>query len=83
MRAAAIELAKYHINVNSINPGNIVNHERYNLDPKELLQMEKTIPIGRIGTPVDIAHLALFLTSDDANFITGQDYTIDGGEIIV
>ena len=83
MRAAAVELAKYHINVNSINPGNIVNHERYNIDPRELDQMKKTIPIGRTGTPVDIANLALFLASDDATFITGQDYTIDGGEIIV
>lgn len=83
MRAAAIELAKYNINVNSINPGNIINHKRFNIDPTELHQMEKTIPIGRVGTPIDVANLAVFLASNESNFITGQDYIIDGGEVVI
>jgi NAD(P)-dependent dehydrogenase (short-subunit alcohol dehydrogenase family) len=38
------------------------------------------IPLGRIGTPEDIAHAAAFLCSDDAQFITGTVLTVDGGE---
>jgi NAD(P)-dependent dehydrogenase (short-subunit alcohol dehydrogenase family) len=42
-------------------------------------KLSKTQPIGRMGTPEEIAHLALFLCSDEASFITGCDYLIDGG----
>ena len=42
-------------------------------------QLAKTQPIGRMGTPGEIAELALFLCSDAASFITGSDYPIDGG----
>jgi len=38
-------------------------------------------PIGRMGTPEEIAHLALYLCSDEAGFVTGQAYTIDGGAL--
>lgn len=82
MRSAAIELAPYRINVNSISPGNIVNKERFNIDEVAMKEMIKAIPLGRTGQPEDVANLALFLASDDADFITGQDYVIDGGEII-
>lgn len=82
MRSAAIELAKYSINVNSINPGNIVNDKRFNLTDEELLKMKQHIPLGRTGKPLDVANLALFLASEESDFITGQDYTIDGGEVI-
>lgn len=47
---------------------------------KEMFEkLSKTQPIGRMGTPEEIASLALFLCSDKAGFITGTDYTIDGG----
>ncbi len=82
MRGAAIELAKFNIHVNSISPGNIVNHQRFNIDTDALSQMRNNIPAGRTGTPVDVANLALFLASDESDFITGQDYIIDGGEVI-
>jgi NAD(P)-dependent dehydrogenase (short-subunit alcohol dehydrogenase family) len=42
-------------------------------------QLAKTQPIGRMGTPSEVAELALFLCSDAASFITGSDYPIDGG----
>jgi 3-oxoacyl-[acyl-carrier protein] reductase len=45
-------------------------------------QFLSRIPIGRIGAPEDIAHAALFLASDEANYITGQTITVDGGRII-
>ncbi|MEO8963748.1 MAG: SDR family NAD(P)-dependent oxidoreductase [Gammaproteobacteria bacterium] len=82
MRSAAVELASYGINVNSIDPGNIVNKKRFNIDDIGMKEMIKSIPIGRTGQPQDVANLALFLASDDSSFITGQDYVIDGGEII-
>jgi NAD(P)-dependent dehydrogenase (short-subunit alcohol dehydrogenase family) len=44
-------------------------------------KLSKTQPIGRMGTPHEIANLALYLCSDDASFITGTDFPIDGGYI--
>jgi 2-keto-3-deoxy-L-fuconate dehydrogenase len=44
-------------------------------------KVSKSQPIGRMGTPDEVAHLALYLYSDEAEFITGCDYTIDGGFI--
>ena len=44
-------------------------------------KLEKTQPIGRMGRPEEVASLALFLCSDEAAFITGVDYPIDGGSI--
>jgi 2-keto-3-deoxy-L-fuconate dehydrogenase len=44
-------------------------------------KLSKTQPIGRMGKPEEIAHLALFLCSDEAGFITGCNYPIDGGFI--
>jgi NAD(P)-dependent dehydrogenase (short-subunit alcohol dehydrogenase family) len=44
--------------------------------------MIKAIPVGRIGEPIDVANLALFLASDQSGFITGQNLVIDGGETI-
>jgi NAD(P)-dependent dehydrogenase (short-subunit alcohol dehydrogenase family) len=44
-------------------------------------KLSKSQPIGRMGTPPEIAHLILFLCSDEASFITGSDYPIDGGSI--
>jgi 3-oxoacyl-[acyl-carrier protein] reductase len=40
------------------------------------------IPVGKIGAPEDIAHATLFLASDEANYITGQTITVDGGRVI-
>jgi NAD(P)-dependent dehydrogenase (short-subunit alcohol dehydrogenase family) len=47
---------------------------------KEMMEkLAKTQPIGRMGQPEEIANLALFLCSDEASFITGSNYVIDGG----
>ena len=49
---------------------------------KEMFEkLAKTQPIGRMGNPEEIAHLALYLSSEEASFITGCDYPIDGGFI--
>jgi NAD(P)-dependent dehydrogenase (short-subunit alcohol dehydrogenase family) len=44
-------------------------------------KLSKTQPIGRMGKPIEIAHLVLYLCSDEASFVTGSDYPIDGGFI--
>jgi NAD(P)-dependent dehydrogenase (short-subunit alcohol dehydrogenase family) len=46
-------------------------------------KLEKSQPIGRMGKPEEIAGLALYLCSDEASFITGSDYPIDGGFLTV
>ena len=54
--------------------------ENYLGKEKEMFEkLSKTQPIGRMGTPEEVAHLALYLSSDEASFITGCDYPIDGG----
>ena len=82
MRTAALELATHHITVNSIGPGNIFNEEMFIASQAEREAMLKAIPLGRIGKPIDVANLALFLASDESSFITGQHFVIDGGETI-
>ncbi len=78
-RSLAFELARYQIRVNAIAPGAtyVERHKEAQLyDPREL---GKQIPLGRVGTPEDIANLALFLASDRATYITGQVIFVDGG----
>ena len=82
MRTAALELAPFGITVNSIDPGNIVNKERFQITDQHMKDMIKEIPVGRTGQPSDIAYLAVFLGSEESNFVTGQNYVIDGGEVI-
>ncbi|MCX7843282.1 MAG: SDR family oxidoreductase [Clostridia bacterium] len=79
----AVSLGKYKIRVNSISPGWIdVSAWKKNSVAKqaELSKADhEQHPAGRVGTPADIAKACMFLTSDDAGFITGTNLTIDGG----
>ena len=83
IRAAAIELAPDGITVNGVEPGNIltegVQAER---SPEFISAMERSVPLGRLGTPRDVAHAVLFLASDEAAYITGTTIVIDGGQIL-
>jgi len=68
--------------VNSISPGWIdtkVDNAHHNLSSDYELQDKKQHPAGRIGTPQDIANMVLFLCSDQAGFITGENIIVDGG----
>ncbi len=81
MRDLAVELGPLGITVNNIAPGAIstpINTALLNDKPK-LDALLANIPLGRLGTPEDIASLASFLASDDASYITGSTYVIDGG----
>ncbi len=82
MRTAALELAPFNVTVNSIEPGNIFNTETMSASRSEMKHMLDAIPLGRLGKPIDVAHLALFLGSDESSFITGQNFVVDGGEVI-
>lgn len=85
--SAAKDYLKYGIRCNSISPARVHtpfvdNFIARNYPGKEQEMFEKlskTQPIGRMGRPDEIAHLALYLCSDEASFITGCDYPIDGG----
>ena len=79
-RAVAAEVGKYGVRVNAIAPGLIYNEFLRRIYPDELFRsVEKRTPLGRVGQPHDIANLALFLVSDESNFITGEVMCCSGG----
>jgi glucose 1-dehydrogenase len=80
-RDLAIELGRHGITVNAIAPGAIATPGNSALleDKPRLAALLKQIPLGRLGTPEDVAGLAAFLASADADYVTGSTYFIDGG----
>lgn len=77
-KSLARELAPYNIRVNAVAPG-ITNTDMVAKLPKEMIEpLIKTIPLGRIGEPRDIANAFLFLASDLASYITGVILSVDG-----
>lgn len=77
-KSLARELAPFNIRVNAVAPG-ITNTDMVAKLPKEMIEpLIKTIPLGRIGEPRDIANAFLFLGSDLANYITGVVLSVDG-----
>ncbi len=77
----ALELAPLKINVNNIGPGMVLtpfNQEAVD-DPKVREEQVQSIPFKRAAEPAEIGRLAVFLASDDAAYVTGSTYYIDGG----
>ena len=81
-RSLAMELAPTHIRVNCVAPGVIRTDMLDALPPEVLPQLAQETPLGRLGTPEDIAHAVAFLAGEQASFITGQVLTCDGGFIL-
>jgi 2-keto-3-deoxy-L-fuconate dehydrogenase len=87
--SVAKDFIQFNIRCNCISPGRVHTPfvdgflaKNYPGHEKEMFEkLAKTQPIGRMGTPEEIAHLALYLSSDEASFVTGCDYPIDGGFI--
>ena len=77
--ALAKELGPSSITVNCIEPGLIATEMNSSLDDSTVKELCESTPLMRIGTPDDVASLALFLASDSASFITGQCIGVDGG----
>ncbi|HBC88484.1 MAG TPA: hypothetical protein DCZ94_16165 [Lentisphaeria bacterium] len=73
-KTLAMELGPYNINVNSVSPGMI----SYDAEPPAT----NGTWLGRCGTPEEIASLVSFLVSEEASFITGADYLVDGGRVL-
>lgn len=84
-RTASTELAPRKIRINSVNPGPVETpiFGKTGMPEDQLNDfahaMQNRVPLKRFGKPEEIAHLVVFLASDDASFITGGEYTIDGG----
>ena len=80
MRTISVELAEHRINVNAIEPGWIdTPGEHVTFGPEKIEEEGRLLPWGRLGTPADIGRAAAFLSSGDADYITGSVLAVDGG----
>jgi 3alpha(or 20beta)-hydroxysteroid dehydrogenase len=82
-RSTAIELGPHNIRVNSVHPGGIdTPMTRFGGDDDAALAgFYQRLPIKRVGTVDDVAPVVLFLVSDDAGYVTGAEYVVDGGHL--
>lgn len=81
-RSLALELAPSHIRVNCVAPGCIETDMVRALGRETRDMLVEETPLGRLGTPEDIAYAVAFLASEKASFLTGQVLTADGGFIV-
>jgi len=78
-KAVAKELASRHITVNAVAPGFIETAMTAALGEKVREALQAQIPLGRLGSPDDVAHAVTFLCSEEAGYVTGQVLSVDGG----
>jgi len=81
-KSTAKEFASRNINVNAVAPGFIQTAMTDALKEEVRKAMQERIPLGRFGTPRDVANAVLFLISDAADYITGQTIVVDGGMVM-
>jgi len=83
IKAAALEFSGYGITVNGVEPGNILTDGMQAHRSQDFIKsMEDAIPLGRLGTLLDVANAFLFLASDEAAYITGTTIVVDGGQLL-
>ncbi|HET8994879.1 MAG TPA: SDR family oxidoreductase [Rhodococcus sp. (in: high G+C Gram-positive bacteria)] len=79
----AVELGGSNIRINAIAPGPIDTEATRTTTPSNMVaDMVKQLPLKRIGTPDDLVGMCLFLLSDEAGWVTGQIFNVDGGQVI-
>jgi len=78
-KSLALEYAKKNININCISPGFIKTNMTEKIDPKHKELILAKIPSNRLGEPADVANVAVFLSSEMSNYITGETIHVNGG----
>jgi|SRR3989338_685118 len=78
-KSLAKELGKHGITVNAVAPGLIDTDIIRDIPPERKKELDRMVPLGRIGTPKDIANVVVFLASPKAGYITGEAIRVDGG----
>lgn len=81
-KALALESAAKGITVNAVAPGYIATEMVGAMDQAVLQRIVAQIPVGRLGTPEEVAHIVQFLVGDDAGYITGATYCVNGGQYL-
>lgn len=81
MRDLAVELGPLGITINNVAPGAVKTpiNDKLMQDPAQMAALQKNIPLGYMGSVEDISGLVAFLASDEASYVTGATFTIDGG----
>ena len=82
-KSVALEVARRNINVNIISPGFIISPMTDKLNDNQKNNILQNIPMNKFGNPNDVANLTAFLCSDESSYITGQNFHINGGMLMV
>lgn len=82
MKCLMYEVAKDNIRINAIAPGVISTPMTQNVSDEKKRHWMETIPMGRVGTPREAANILAFMCSDDASYVTGQTFNVNGGGVV-
>ena len=82
-KSIALEVAKRNINVNIVSPGFIKTSMTDELNENQKNNILSRIPMDKFGNPEDVANLVYFLSSDESSYVTGQNFNVNGGMLMV